>query len=160
MVIKLGKVLKNPFKVYPKATQHEAYAMCAYNIAMSYQHVPDWSPILGPFVQKLRDLSLEHFQTNRVLIEGFDYKVRVVPNVVTGQTFPSKILNAPPRLLPDDNPNFPRCDRFHVVDMVCNRYGLTQEEIEECESLIRSITELPCYIQHFVFVKLQITDYC
>jgi hypothetical protein len=161
MVIKLGKVLKPPSTLYPKSS--DPLGNVAYNIAMSFQHVPDWYPVLGTFLAKLKVLATKtDVIKSDDVIEGFQYKTKVT-NEFSGEAFPNKFITKvnPWRFV--DRQDFAqrhKLNRDNVLSAMCVRYDTTVHEIEDCEATIRCVHFLPAYVQHNLFRKLQSTDYC
>jgi DNA-directed RNA polymerase sigma subunit (sigma70/sigma32) len=50
-------------------------------------------------------------------------------------------------------------DREAVLEAINHRYNISSEEVDEVESLLRTIKSLPAYIEHPVFDKLCEVDY-
>lgn len=88
-------------------------------------------PVLGPFLKMLRRLGRENASVLNVT-EGGWYK----PQVSRGSI-----------------------SRDYVLNMINNRYGVSPEEVLDCESLMAENTVLPVYLQHQVFYMLANIDY-
>jgi len=159
MVIKLGKTLKDPSRLYAKSD--DPIGCVAYNLSMSYCHVPSWYPVLGPFLAKLKSLSKRITkEEERNLIEGFEYKTKVTTNLINHEYYPNAHVNSMPGWhIAEQVPVSWVLNRLNVKYAMCDRYKTTFEEIEECENLIEQVTVLPSYIQHSLFVKFQAVDY-
>jgi hypothetical protein len=133
-VLKLGKVLRDPRKIFP--AHPRPIDMIARCVANAYKGLPDDYPIVGPFLQTLRKCAPEHKDGshNEALIESWAYKVH----------FTQEDLDIP---------------RVDVLDQIVGRYGLTVADIESAEELIRTVRRLPALLVHPVFVTLLAMDY-
>jgi len=59
MVLKIGKVLKDPCQIAKVKDVNLAYRMCLYALARSPGVIPFSYPILGPFIKKMLELGVE-----------------------------------------------------------------------------------------------------
>jgi hypothetical protein len=110
-VIKLGKIMTDPRLIFPKLAAPQAWKAAASSMAASYGFVPREYPILGPFLKRYSELSEE-----RLILPGeeaFRYRVK--------RELPIRIL------------------REQALEMICERYQLTLEDIEQLEEEIRTV---------------------
>jgi hypothetical protein len=132
-VLKLGKVLTNPMTIAQTVDYGKAVRMCAWSLYKSYGTVPLHYPILGAFLKALQRMGISegHISENSV-IEDAAYKTKQVVGSFA---------------------------RDVAMNMVCARYGLTEEQIQQCEQLCDKVDDLPAYIEHSVFMRLLEVDY-
>jgi hypothetical protein len=95
----------------------------------SFGDVPEYYPVLGPYLRQLRWLGLY----NEVELAHENWKK---PRVSTTSF-----------------------TREQALEVVCMRYQTTVFEIEDCENLIRRVDVLPALISHPLLHVMLTTDY-
>jgi len=102
-ILKLGKCMTNPTKIYKRTSYQISLQQIAYAISQSYSCVPDNYPILGPFLYKMRMLGL--FSTN------FDEQAYHYRPDLTGPSI--------------------EIDRDPIISLINQRYNIEVETIEK-----------------------------
>jgi len=136
--LKIGKLLNDPVvitRTIRKGRKHflgrkEAIRMCAMALSQSYGKVDPSYPIFGEFLRTLSRLGKQP----RVVLHSLQESWKPV---MTGISI----------------------DREGACSSILTRYGISREEIEDVERLLRSVTALPSYVEHIVFDKLCDVDY-
>lgn len=133
-VVKVGKLLTDPHDLYPHLPAAERASYVAYALAQGLL-IPDWYPILGPFVAALRRAGQAH----------------EVPKKVHA------------RLHQDHRPYDLRAldpsARQHVLDLVMDRYKVSVDWVTEVEALLNSVVRVPVMVSHPLFVRMACRDY-
>jgi len=137
-VLKMGKIFRNPMSLSGHRDPHVAALLCQGAICSSFPHVEGSYPIVGAFLKQIQSLlradgleeEASHIALNRYVVENAVYKKR------------SLVAN-----------------RGAVLHLMERRYGITEPEVLELESHIRSISRLPCVVSHPVLQKLIDADY-
>lgn len=135
-VLKVGKLMKDPRSLF-HGEQPDVYAAALDAVCSSIQVSEDY-PILGAFVQmakRLRADRADAVPAPRVHLSAFmedhQYKLRTA--------------SAP---------------REVVLAFMHHRYGISEEEVCECEALLSQVERLPVLICHPAFEKMRGVDYC
>jgi hypothetical protein len=137
-VLKIGKLLNDPVLITGvtrkgkkvRFDERTAIRMCSLALANSYGEVPRAYPILGEFLYTMKRLGLPSTKKLAALHESWKPQM--------SQT---------------------QVDREAVLEAINHRYNISSEEVDEVESLLRTIKSLPAYIEHPVFDKLCEVDY-
>lgn len=132
-LLKLGKMLVTPTSIsvgHGKADPEIAIRQCAYALARSPGIIPPSYPLLGPFIEKLLELSIP---ADVMLPERYK-RLKVAP------------LSS-------------RLDRRTTLTMICDRYSCTVKDILEVEAMISAVRTLPACLFHPLFVTLRDIDY-
>jgi len=117
-VLKLGKILTDPCKIFPKLNRQEAEIMCARAMALGLGTVPYNYPILGPFITKMRTLSFSSYNNTQIEHQWFpEHKIKV--------------------------DSYAYCNRKMALEMYGLRYGLTEEHILDLEHHISLVKTIP-----------------
>jgi hypothetical protein len=130
LVLKLGKTFKNPVTI----VRENAHAAVLKAICMSVQVAEDY-PILGALNSVAQRLA---GQTDCSAVLNDPYIVENAQHKVFGGRYAS---------------------RGHVMELMCDRYGVTPAEVEGAEALLESVTEVPCFVSHVVFERMRMVDY-
>jgi len=135
--LKLGKIFKDPTSlVKGPGDRAEKTAIVFRAVMESLANVPDDYPLLGAMKRSARQLA------------GLDART------LNLSKDPYIAENARWKTYGVGKPN-----REAVLNAMHHRYNLTALEVEEMEKLFLSVTELPCFISHPGFEKLQVADY-
>jgi hypothetical protein len=141
-VVKWGKVSSDPVIISripgePRPSIEEATRRVAAGVAISHPEIPSNFPVLGPFLERMGQLSngADVAVSRDRIIDDYAYKPRV-----------SKF-------------SLSEKQRNQILNLHAERYECTVEDLLEVEALIRSVTSIPSYIQHPLFVKMAATDY-
>jgi hypothetical protein len=132
-LLKLGKTLEEPGKIY-KCESFKGVYCHAYSVARSLQHVPRDYPLLGSFLSVYDRLGTF---TDKVYVDSNPYKTAVVDT--------TRVFG-------------PIC-RTEIVELMCDRYSTTPGEIEEVEEMFDSVSHLPMFVSHPLFLRLRDVDY-
>jgi hypothetical protein len=128
-VIKIGKLMTNPTHII-RTTMRKAVYILAYNISLSFGHIPPDYPILGPFLAMLKSFGPQ--ETVAVhLLEKYE-TISVAPCTV---------------------------DRAFTLELIEYRYGLSISDVDRVEKLISKVKALPVYLEDMVFQRLAEVDY-
>jgi hypothetical protein len=128
MVLKLGKIGRNV------RTQHEMRQL-ASGLSRSYGMVPRNMPILGPFLEKMDDLSYSPLDNEKEIQNMLWEEKPWMEHRPKVETF--------------------SLDRQYALEILEERYGITPEQVTEVEKMIREVESLPWYLGHEVFQMLQ-----
>jgi hypothetical protein len=131
MVLKLGKVITAPRIIARTKDAQLAIQRVARALAMCYNNIPANYPIVGPFIAMLARLGKDGPVTAEQAVESWAFKAK-------GGAF----------ICPAG-----------VYDSLRERYGITPLDCEEVERLCESVTSLPVFMSHHVFVVLMQRDY-
>jgi hypothetical protein len=135
--LKLGKLFKDPTIMAKEKDRSLATAMSFRAVMESVSTIPSNYPIIGAMLDKARSLSdhgprLEKIINDPYIREGHRHKVFGKANTIC---------------------------REHVIQLMCDRYGVSPVDVEEAEWLISKVEELPCFVSHHVFEKMRDVDY-
>jgi hypothetical protein len=131
-VLKIGKSMRDPRELF-KDSKDPLGAFC-YSISRSLQHVPRRYPVLGALL-KVFDQFAKGNETDVELPElaGRFWKVKVE--------------------------HVHKIDVIKWMDRMSIRYNVSYEVIQDCDSRIRAIKELPIYFEHPFFAAMLRKDY-
>jgi len=136
--LKIGKMLNDPISV-TRVTRRgkksylspvEAIQQCSSALAKSYGELDRSYPILGEFLFTMIRLGKQPRKVLGSLQESWKPSMTAV-----------------------------KVDRQTALASIESRYGITVEEVESVERLLRTVVALPSYIEHPVFDKLCDVDY-
>lgn len=112
-------------------TTQMAIKQCAHALASSYGTVPLEYPIFGEFLATLLRLGTDPGKQLRGLLES--WKPRIEEKIFI--------------------------DREEAISAIIKRYGISAEDIERVEALLREVVSLPAYVEDEVFDALCEIDY-
>jgi len=141
--LKWGKIFKNPATIARSVKPSEATAMVALAIVKSFPCVTPSYPILGAYLRRLTEL-VEATSPPQGVLQKME---RVINDSYINENARYKVKS---RKVPT---------RQSVLELMERRYNITEQEVNEVESLISSIKALPCFITHPCFVKMRLADY-
>ena len=135
-VLKVGKLMRDPRSLF-HGDQPDVYAACLDAVCSSVQ-VPEDYPTLGAFVSMAKRLRADH--------AGAQIAPRVhLSNFMEDHQYKLRTSSATRRV---------------VLAFMLQRYGISEEEVIECELLLKQVKRLPVLICHPAFEKMRAVDYC